>query len=66
MVDGLDVCEASVMILLNPMEPWMGTAISNEPDTTIEQTTHIPLTSLCESRLAATAAMPIAPLLIRI
>jgi hypothetical protein len=44
----------------------MGTAISNEPDTTIEQTTHIPLTSLCESHITASAAMPIAPLLIRI
>jgi hypothetical protein len=35
----------------------MGTVIDSESDTTVEQTTHITLTSLCESRLAATAAM---------
>jgi hypothetical protein len=57
-VDGLDVCETSVMIHLNPVEPWTGTIVGNEPDTTIEQTTHVALTSLCESRLTATAAMP--------
>jgi hypothetical protein len=38
----------------------MGTVIGSEPNTTIEQTAHIAQTSLCESRLAATAAMPIA------
>jgi hypothetical protein len=60
MVDGLDICETSVRRPLNPTEPWMGTVIGSEPNTTIEQTAHIAQTSLCESRLAATAAMPIA------
>jgi hypothetical protein len=65
MVDGLDVCEISVTISLNPMEPWMGTVVGSEPDTTVEQTAFVALTSLCESCLTATAAMPIALLLIR-
>jgi hypothetical protein len=37
----------------------MGTVISSELDDTIKQTTQVTLTSLCESRLAATVAMPI-------
>jgi hypothetical protein len=59
MVDGLDICETIVMIPLNLAEPWMGTVINSKPDTTVEQMTHVALTSLYESRLAATAAMPI-------
>jgi hypothetical protein len=65
MVDGLDMCETSMAIPLNPMEPWMGTFFSNKPDTTVEQMAHITLTSLCESHLAATATMPIALFLIQ-
>jgi hypothetical protein len=65
MVDGLDKCETSVMIPLNPVEPWMGTIISIEPDTTIEHTALIALTSLYESRLVSTVVMPIALFLIR-
>jgi hypothetical protein len=60
MVDGLDICETIVMIPLNLAELWMGTVIDSKPDTTVEQMTHVALTSLYESRLAATAAMPIA------
>jgi hypothetical protein len=60
MAHDLGRCEVSVMIPHNPMEPWMGTIISSKPDDTIEQTAHVALTSLCESRLATTAAMPIA------
>jgi hypothetical protein len=41
------------------------TVIGSEFDTTVEQTAHVALTSLCESRLAATAVMLIAPFLIR-
>jgi hypothetical protein len=36
MFDGLDICETSVMIPLNPTDSWMGTIIKSEPDTTIE------------------------------
>jgi hypothetical protein len=60
----LDRCEVSVMIPFNPTEPWSGSVIGSEPDTGIEMMTHNALTSLCEDRLAATAALPIALLLI--
>jgi hypothetical protein len=42
----------------------MATAIGVELDEIIEQTTQVALTSLCESHLADTAAMPIALFLI--
>jgi hypothetical protein len=56
MVDGLDVCETSVMILLNPTEPWMGTIVNSDPDTTIEQTAHVALSPPC-----VRAASPLLP-----
>jgi hypothetical protein len=65
MVDGLDICETSMMIPLNQLDLWTGTVIDSEPDTTIEQTTHVALTSLCESHLAASAVMPIVLFLIQ-
>jgi hypothetical protein len=65
MVDGLDICDTSVMIHLNQEDPWMGTIAGSEPNTTVEQTAHVALTSLCQSHLAATAAMPIALFMIR-
>jgi predicted RNA polymerase sigma factor len=46
------------MVPFDLMDPWMGTIIDSELDNTVEQTTLIILTSLCESRLAATAEMP--------
>jgi hypothetical protein len=49
-----------VVIPLNPTEPWMATVIGVELDETIEQTAQVTLTSLCETRLADTATMPIA------
>jgi hypothetical protein len=49
-----------MVIPLNPMEPWMATVIGVELDETVEQTTQVALTSLCESRLADTVVMPIA------
>jgi hypothetical protein len=64
MAHGLDRCELSVMIPLNPVELWMGTIIDVELDETVEQTTQVALTSLCESRLADTATMPITLFLI--
>jgi hypothetical protein len=57
MVDGLDICETNMMIPLNPTEPWTGTVVGSEHDTTVDQTAHVVLISLCESRLVATAAM---------
>jgi hypothetical protein len=48
----------------DPMEPWSGSIIDNELDTGVELMAHMVLTSLCEDRLAATAALPIMHLLI--
>jgi hypothetical protein len=56
---GLDVCEVSLMVPLNPTEPWMGTVVGSELDSTVEQMTLVALTSLCESRLATPIKMPI-------
>jgi hypothetical protein len=60
MAHGMGHCEVSVMIPFNPTEPWSGSVIGSEPDTSIELMVHIALTSLCEDHLAATAALPIA------
>jgi hypothetical protein len=65
MAHGLDRCEVSVTIPFDSMEPWSGSIIGSEPDTNVEMMAHITLTSLCEERLAATAALPIALLLIQ-
>jgi hypothetical protein len=65
MAHGFDRCEVSVTIPFDPMEPWLGSIISSEPDTGVEMVAHIALTSLCEDRLTATAALPIAFLLIQ-
>ncbi len=59
MAHGPDKCEVNVVIPLNLMEPWMATVIGVELDETVEQTAQVALTSLCEARLADTAAMPI-------
>jgi hypothetical protein len=55
MMDGLDICETSVMIPLNPADPWIGIVIGSEPDTTIESMAHVALNSLCVSHLTADA-----------
>jgi hypothetical protein len=60
MAHGQDKCEVNVVIPLNPTKPWMVTVIGVELDETVEQTTQVALTSLCETRLADTTAMPIA------
>jgi hypothetical protein len=62
---GMDQCEVSVMIPFSPMEPWSGSVIGSEPGTDVELMAHIALTSLCEDHLVATAALPIALLLIQ-
>jgi hypothetical protein len=59
MAHGMDRCEVNVMIPLNSIELWMGTIISTKLDDTVEQVAQVALTSLCKSRLAATAALPI-------
>jgi hypothetical protein len=53
------------MIPLSPTEPWGATIVGVELDDTFEQTAHVALTSLCESRLNDTTAMPISLFLIR-
>jgi hypothetical protein len=60
MAHGQDKCEVNMVIPLNPMEPWMATAIGVKLDETVEQTAQVALTSLCETHLTDTAAMPIA------
>jgi hypothetical protein len=64
-VHSLDRCEVSMMIPFESVEPWSGSVIDSEPDTGIEMMMHIALTSLCEDRLTATIALPIALLLIQ-
>jgi hypothetical protein len=64
-VHDLDKCEVSVTIPFDPARPWSGSIIDSEPDTSIEMMAHIALTSLCENRLTATAALPIVLLPIR-
>jgi hypothetical protein len=59
-VHGLDRCEVSVMIPFDPTEPWSGSIIGSKPDTGVEMMPHIALTSMCEDRLTATAALLIA------
>jgi hypothetical protein len=63
-VHDLDRWEVSVTIPFDPARPWSGSVIDSGPDTGIEMMVHIALTSLCEDRLTATAALPIALLLI--
>jgi hypothetical protein len=62
---GLDMCEVSMTIPFDPAEPWSRSIIGSEPDTGIEMIAHITLTSLCEDRLIATAALTITLLPIR-
>jgi hypothetical protein len=59
-VHDLDRCEVSMTIPFDPVRPWSGSIIDSEPDTGIEMMSHIALTSLCEDRPTATAALPIA------
>jgi hypothetical protein len=56
---GLDQCDVSVTITLNPVEPWMATIIGIELDDSVKQTAQVALTSLCGNRLTDTAAMQI-------
>jgi hypothetical protein len=43
----------------------MGSLISSDPNTAVKMMAHVALTSLCESHLTATAALPIVLLLIQ-
>jgi hypothetical protein len=60
MTHGMDQCEVSVTIPLDPMESWSGSVIGSEPDTGVELMAHIALTSLCEDHLVATTTLSIA------
>jgi hypothetical protein len=64
-VHDLDRCEVSVTIPFDPVEPWLGSVIGSEFETSVEMMLHIALTSLCEDRLTATAALATALLSIR-
>jgi hypothetical protein len=59
MAHGQDKCEVNMVIPLNPTKLWMANVIEVELDETVEQTAQVALTSLCETRLADTTAMPI-------
>jgi hypothetical protein len=56
---GMDQCEVSLTIPFDPTEPWLGSTIDSESDTSVELMAHISLTPLCEDRLTATTALPI-------
>jgi hypothetical protein len=56
---GLDRCEVSITIPIDPAEPWSGSVIDSEPNTDVKMRAHIALTSLCEDCLTATTALPI-------
>jgi hypothetical protein len=58
MTHGLDIWEVSLTVPFDPMDLWMGIVVCSKLDNTVEQTALIALTSLCESRLAATVEMP--------
>jgi hypothetical protein len=53
MAHGMEVCEASVTIPIDPSEPWLGSVITNEPNTAIQMI-------LSESCLTATVALHVA------
>jgi hypothetical protein len=57
MTNGLDICETNVTIPFNQEDPWTETIVGSEPNSTIEQTAHVALTSLCESHITATTTM---------
>jgi hypothetical protein len=65
MAHSMEQCEVSETIPLNSIEPWIASVIGVKLDNAVEQMTQVTLTFLCESRLADTAAMPIALFLIR-
>jgi hypothetical protein len=62
---GMDQCDVSIMIPFDPTDPWSRCIIGSGPDIGVELMAHMALTSLWEDHLAATAALPIALLLIR-
>jgi hypothetical protein len=57
---GMDQGKVSVTIPFNPTEPWSGSVIRSQPDTSVELMAHIALTSLCEDHLIAITILPIA------
>jgi hypothetical protein len=64
MAHGMEVCEANVMIPIDPSKPWSGSIIASKPNTAVEMMAHAALTYLTKSHLTAIAALPTALLLI--
>jgi hypothetical protein len=62
---GLDMWEVSLTVPFDPTDLWIGTIIGSDLNNTVEQTALVALTSLGESRLAATAEVPAVLFLIR-
>jgi hypothetical protein len=60
MAHGTKLCEASMMIPIDPSEPWSGCVIASELNTAVEMMAHAAPTYLSERRLTATAALPTA------
>jgi hypothetical protein len=58
MAHNVELCDYSVTIPIDPLEPWSGSVIASEPNTAIETMAHTALTYLSESRLTGTAALP--------
>jgi hypothetical protein len=56
MAQNMEQCKVSVMIPIQPEEPWSVTVMGVELDNTIDKTAHFALASLCGSCLANTAA----------
>jgi hypothetical protein len=55
----LEQCKVSMMIPINPEDPWTTTITSIKLYDTVDQTAEVALASLCGSRLVDTAATPI-------
>jgi hypothetical protein len=59
MSHSMEQCEVSMMIPINPEDPWMATVIGIELDNIVDQTAQVALASLCGSCLANTVMTPI-------
>jgi hypothetical protein len=59
MAHSMEQCEVSMMIPIRPEETWSITVMGVELDNTVDKMTHFTLASLCGSRLADTAVMPL-------
>jgi hypothetical protein len=58
MAHGMEVCEASMTIPIDPLEPWSRSIVASKTNTVIEMMAHATLTYLSERCLTAIAAPP--------